>query len=117
MTLPFRFEGTKRRGQAEAGVDELRANCDTLITIPNDRLLEVLDRDTSMLDAFRVADDVLRQGVQGDHRPDHDAEDQPRLRGRTDDHEGRGLCADGYRLLVNGENRAREAAERVPARR
>jgi cell division protein FtsZ len=65
VTLPFRFEGTKRRGQAEAGVDELRANCDTLITIPNDRLLEVLDRETSMLDAFRVADDVLRQGVQG----------------------------------------------------
>src|SRR5215217_5730283 len=65
VTLPFRFEGTKRRGQAEAGVDELRANCDTVITIPNDRLLEVLDRDTSMLDAFRVADDVLRQGVQG----------------------------------------------------
>jgi cell division protein FtsZ len=65
VTLPFRFEGTKRRGQAEAGVDELRANCDTVITIPNDRLLEVLDRETSMLDAFRVADDVLRQGVQG----------------------------------------------------
>jgi cell division protein FtsZ len=65
VTLPFRFEGTKRRVQAEAGVDELRANCDTLITIPNDRLLEVLDRETSMLDAFRVADDVLRQGVQG----------------------------------------------------
>jgi cell division protein FtsZ len=65
VTLPFRFEGTKRRVQAEAGVDELRANCDTVITIPNDRLLEVLDRETSMLDAFRVADDVLRQGVQG----------------------------------------------------
>jgi cell division protein FtsZ len=65
VTLPFRFEGTKRRGQADAGVDELRANCDTVITIPNDRLLEVLDRETSMLDAFRVADDVLRQGVQG----------------------------------------------------
>jgi cell division protein FtsZ len=65
VTLPFRFEGTKRRVQAEAGVDELRATCDTVITIPNDRLLEVLDRETSMLDAFRVADDVLRQGVQG----------------------------------------------------
>jgi cell division protein FtsZ len=65
VTLPFHFEGTKRKGQAVQGVDELRANCDTVIVIPNDRLLEVLDRSTSMLDAFRIADDVLRQGVQG----------------------------------------------------
>jgi len=65
VTMPFRFEGTRRRAQAESGVDELRAACDTVIVIPNDRLLEVLDRSTSMLDAFRVADDVLRQGVQG----------------------------------------------------
>jgi cell division protein FtsZ len=65
VTTPFKFEGTKRRGAAEAGVDALRAECDTTIVIPNDRLLEVLDRSTSMLDAFRVADDVLRQGVQG----------------------------------------------------
>jgi cell division protein FtsZ len=65
VTLPFHFEGTKRRGQANQGVDELRENCDTVIVIPNDRLLEVLDRSTSMLDAFRIADDVLRQGVQG----------------------------------------------------
>jgi cell division protein FtsZ len=65
VTLPFKFEGTKRRGQAEAGVDALRRECDTTIVIPNDRLLEVLDKSTSMLDAFRIADDVLRQGVQG----------------------------------------------------
>ena len=65
VTMPFRFEGTRRRGQADAGVDELRGVCDTVIVIPNDRLLEVLDRSTSMLDAFRIADDVLRQGVQG----------------------------------------------------
>jgi cell division protein FtsZ len=65
VTMPFRFEGTKRKQQAEAGVQALREACDTLIVIPNDRLLEVLDRSTSMLDAFRVADDVLRQGVQG----------------------------------------------------
>jgi cell division protein FtsZ len=65
VTLPFHFEGTKRKGQAERGVDDLRAECDTVIEIPNDRLLEVLDRSTSMLDAFRIADDVLRQGVQG----------------------------------------------------
>jgi cell division protein FtsZ len=65
VTTPFRFEGTKRRSQAEQGVAELRASCDTTIVIPNDRLLEVLERSTSMLDAFKVADDVLRQGVQG----------------------------------------------------
>jgi cell division protein FtsZ len=65
VTLPFKFEGTKRRIQAERGIEELRAACDTTIVIPNDRLLEVLDKSTSMLDAFKIADDVLRQGVQG----------------------------------------------------
>jgi cell division protein FtsZ len=65
VTMPFRFEGTRRRAQADDGVAALREVCDTVIVIPNDRLLEVLDRSTSMLDAFRIADDVLRQGVQG----------------------------------------------------
>jgi cell division protein FtsZ len=65
VTTPFRFEGSRRRTAAEQGVEELRRNCDTVIVIPNERLLEVLDRSTSMLDAFRIADDVLRQGVQG----------------------------------------------------
>jgi cell division protein FtsZ len=65
VTMPFRFEGTKRRSQAEAGVQMLREDCDTVIVIPNERLLEVLDKKTSMLDAFKIADDVLRQGVQG----------------------------------------------------
>jgi cell division protein FtsZ len=65
VTTPFKFEGTKRRSQAEQGIAELRGACDTTIVIPNDRLLEVLERSTSMLDAFKVADDVLRQGVQG----------------------------------------------------
>jgi cell division protein FtsZ len=65
VTTPFKFEGTRRRTSADAGVEELRGECDTLIVIPNDRLLEVLDRGTSMVDAFRIADDVLRQGVQG----------------------------------------------------
>src|SRR3954454_20948989 len=65
VTTPFKFEGTKRRGSADVGVQMLREACDTTIVIPNDRLLEVLDRSTSMLDAFKVADDVLRQGVQG----------------------------------------------------
>ncbi len=65
VTTPFKFEGTRRRMAAESGVDALRSACDTVIVIPNDRLLEVLDRSTSMIDAFRIADDVLRQGVQG----------------------------------------------------
>ena len=65
VTLPFKFEGTRRRRQADEGVEALREACDTTIVIPNDRLLEVLDRSTSMLEAFRIADDVLRQGVQG----------------------------------------------------
>jgi len=65
VTTPFKFEGTRRRVAAESGIEELRAACDTVIVIPNDRLLEVLDRSTSMIDAFKIADDVLRQGVQG----------------------------------------------------
>jgi cell division protein FtsZ len=65
VTRPFQFEGTRRRDQAEAGIEALGAAVDTLIVVPNNRLLTVLDRNTSMVDAFRVADDVLRQGVQG----------------------------------------------------
>ena len=65
VTTPFGFEGTRRRASAEQGVELLRKECDTVISIPNDRLLEILDRSTSMVDAFRIADDVLRQGVQG----------------------------------------------------
>src|SRR5207344_2699307 len=61
----FTFEGTRRHRQASDGVDTLRSNCDTVIVVPNEKLIEVLDRSTSMLDAFRIADDVLRQGVQG----------------------------------------------------
>jgi len=65
VTMPFRFEGTQRRRTADDGVKALREACDTVIVVPNERLLEVLDKSTSMLDAFRIADDVLRQGVQG----------------------------------------------------
>jgi cell division protein FtsZ len=65
VTKPFSFEGLRRAAQAEMGVQELGAEVDTLITIPNTRLLEVLDRSTSMVQAFNMADDVLRQGVQG----------------------------------------------------
>ena len=65
VTRPFQFEGSRRRDQAEAGIDALADEVDTLIVVPNNRLLSVLDRNTSMVEAFRVADDVLRQGVQG----------------------------------------------------
>ncbi|HEY8809567.1 MAG TPA: cell division protein FtsZ [Solirubrobacterales bacterium] len=65
VTKPFSFEGSRRGDQAGKGIEELAAEVDTLIVVPNDRLLEVLDQHTSMVEAFQVADDVLRQGVQG----------------------------------------------------
>jgi cell division protein FtsZ len=65
ITKPFSFEGVRRKLVAEQYSEMLKEKCDTLITIPNDRLREVVDKKTSILDAFRVVDDVLRQGVQG----------------------------------------------------
>jgi cell division protein FtsZ len=65
VTRPFAFEGTQRARQAEDGITRLRENVDTLIVIPNEKLLAIVERRTSMLDAFREADNVLRQGVQG----------------------------------------------------
>ncbi len=65
VTKPFMFEGQQRRSIAEAGLEELADKVDTIITIPNDRLLQVIDKKTSLLSAFKVVDDVLRQGVQG----------------------------------------------------
>jgi cell division protein FtsZ len=65
VTRPFAFEGRKRADQAERGIDQLRDRVDTLIVIENDRLLQVVERQTSVVDAFRMADDILRQGVQG----------------------------------------------------
>ncbi|HEX3733615.1 MAG TPA: cell division protein FtsZ, partial [Solirubrobacterales bacterium] len=65
VTKPFTFEGNRRGNQADKGIEALAAEVDTLIVVPNDRLLEVLDQQTSMVEAFQVADDVLRQGVQG----------------------------------------------------
>jgi len=64
-TKPFAFEGEKRRKNAELAIDNLRSSVDTLIVIPNDRLLQTIDRQTPLMEAFKVADDVLRQGVQG----------------------------------------------------
>ena len=113
VTTPFRFEGTRRRDSASAGVEELREACDTLIVIPNDRLLEVLDRSTSMIDAFRIADDVLRQGVQGIC----DLITMPGLI-NLDFADVRTVMSDAGSALMGigfatGENRAREAAERA----
>jgi cell division protein FtsZ len=114
VTLPFKFEGTKRRGQADIGVDALRRECDTTIVIPNDRLLEVLDKSTSMLDAFRIADDVLRQGVQGicdlitlPGLINLDFADVRTIM------EGSGTALMGIGFSSGAENRAREAAERA----
>ena len=65
VTKPFTFEGKKRLAQAERGIESLKGKVDTLVVIPNDKLLQVIDRKTSIIDAFRMADDILRQGVQG----------------------------------------------------
>lgn len=114
VTTPFRFEGTRRRTAADSGVEDLRAACDTVIVIPNDRLLEVLDRSTSMVDAFRIADDVLRQGVQGIC----DLITMPGLINldfadvRTI-MSGAGSALMGIGYSEGRENRAREAAERA----
>jgi len=65
ITRPFNFEGKKRQDMAEDGLNMLKEKVDTLITIPNDRLLKVADKNTPLIDAFKIADDVLRHGVQG----------------------------------------------------
>lgn len=65
VTKPFMFEGRKRMIHAEKGIEELKKRVDTLVTIPNDRLLQVVERKTSIVEAFSIADDVLRQGIQG----------------------------------------------------
>jgi cell division protein FtsZ len=113
VTTPFRFEGTRRKSAADQGVEALRAACDTVIVIPNDRLLEVLDRSTSMLDAFRIADDVLRQGVQGicdlitmPGLINLDFADVRTIMSNA----GSALMGIGY---ATGEDRAKQAAERA----
>jgi cell division protein FtsZ len=113
VTMPFRFEGSRRRKQADEGLVALREACDTLIVVPNDRLLEVLDKGTSMLDAFRIADDVLRHGVQGIC----DLITNPGLI-NLDFADVRTIMADSGSALMGigfatGENRAKEAAERA----
>src|SRR5262249_28059643 len=113
VTMPFRFEGTQRRATADRGAEELRQACDTVVVVPNDRLLEVLDRSTPMVDAFRIADDVLRQGVQGIC----DLITMPGLI-NLDFADVRTIMAGAGSALMGigyseSDNRAREAAERA----
>jgi len=113
VTMPFRFEGTRRRSQADAGADMLREVCDTVILIPNDRLRDVVQKNTSILDAFRVVDDVLRQGVQGIC----DLITMPGLI-NLDFADVRTVMSNAGSALMGigfatGENRANEAAERA----
>jgi len=115
VTKPFEFEGSRRAGQADEGVNELAKHVDTLIVIPNNRLLSVLDRETTMVDAFRVADDVLRQGVQG-------ISDLVTLPGliNLDFADVRTIMTDAGQALLGigmatGERRAIEAAEQAVA--
>ena len=115
VTRPFQFEGSRRRDQAEAGIASLAEEVDTLIVVPNNRLLSVLDRNTSMVDAFRVADDVLRQGVQG-------ISDLVTLPGliNLDFADVRTIMSDAGNALLgigmgSGERRAIDAAEQAVA--
>ncbi len=113
VTKPFGFEGSRRREQAELGIQALKDEVDTLIVVPNNRLLSVLDKQTSMVEAFRVADDVLRQGVQG-------ISDLVTLPGviNLDFADVRTIMADAGNALLGigmgtGENRAVDAAKKA----
>ena len=112
VTRPFTFEGRRRANQAETGIAQLREEVDTLIVIPNDRLLSISDRGVSMLDAFRSADQVLLSGVQGiTDLITTPGPDQPRLRRRQVGHvraPARALMGIGS---ARGEDRAVQAAE------
>ena len=115
VTKPFSFEGTRRAEAAERGVEDLSREVDTLITIPNSRLLTVLDKRVSMVEAFRMADDVLRQGVQG-------ISDLITLPGliNLDFADVRTIMADAGQALLGigmgvGDTRAIDAAERAVA--
>lgn len=113
VTKPFSFEGTQRMEAAEEGLEALKEQVDTLIIIPNDRLLQTVDKRTSMYDAFRVADDVLRQGIQG-------ISELITIPGliNLDFADVRSIMAEGGSALMavgrgEGENRAQEAASQA----
>ncbi|MDP3994026.1 MAG: cell division protein FtsZ [Candidatus Doudnabacteria bacterium] len=111
VTKPFAFEGVHRREIAEKGLEELKEQVDTIIVIPNDRILQIIDKKTSLLDAFRTVDDVLRQGVQGVA----DLVTTPGLI-NVDFADVKSIMADAGSALMgigrgSGENRAVEAAK------
>ncbi len=113
VTKPFTFEGTQRRRIAETTLDRLRESVDTLITVPNDRLLHILDKKTAIRDSFIVADDVLRQGIQGIS----ELITVPGLI-NLDFADVRSIMLDGGSALMSigrasGENRAQEAAQQA----
>lgn len=111
VTRPFTFEGSRRMSAAEAGISRLKEQADTLIVIPNDRLLQIVDKRASLQDAFQVADDVLRQGIQGIS----ELITVPGLI-NLDFADVRAIMSEGGAALMavgkaNGEDRARVAAE------
>jgi cell division protein FtsZ len=115
VTRPFSFEGSRRRRVAEQGIDHLKDEVDTLIVIPNDRLLQIVDKKSSIRDAFSVADDVLRQGIQG-------ISELITIPGliNLDFADVRAIMEDGGSALMaigsaNGENRSQQAAEQAIA--
>jgi cell division protein FtsZ len=113
VTKPFTFEGSQRRRTAEGAIEQMVKNVDTLITIPNDRLLAIVDKKAGLNQAFRTADDVLRQGIQGIS----ELITTPGLV-NLDFADVRSIMADGGPALMaigrsSGEGRAREAAERA----
>src|SRR3990172_915693 len=113
VTRPFSFEGARRIQTAEAGIDKLKEQADTLIVIPNDRLLQIVDKRANLQDAFRMADDVLRQGVQGIS----ELITVPGLI-NLDFADVRTIMSEGGAALMavgnaKGDDRAREAAERA----
>ena len=115
VTKPFAFEGSKRRQVAEEGIEALKEHVDTLIAIPNDRLLEIVDKRASIHQAFCVADDVLRQGIQGIS----ELITVPGLI-NLDFADVRAIMAEGGAALMaighgEGENKASEAAEKAIA--
>ena len=113
VTRPFTFEGIKRAQSAETGIENLRESADTLIVIPNDRLLQIVDKRASLQDAFRTADDVLRQGIQGIS----ELITKPGLI-NLDFADVRAIMSEGGAALMavgiaSGEDRARVAAEQA----